>query len=225
GGGNVGIGFAIPINMARQIMDQLVTHGEIRRGRLGVTAQNLTPELAQAFGLKEQRGTVVAEVAKGSPADQAGVRVGDIIVSVDGRPVESAADVRNRIGLLRVGDEVSLELLRDGKLKRVRAVVQEPTLTTLDGQRLHPRLAGAIFGNIEEGMPQYGRVEGVLLTELDPRSPAAHTGLRPGDLVVSVNRVPVKTIADMEKAARGAGQSGLLLNVQRGGGALFLLIR
>jgi serine protease Do/serine protease DegQ len=225
GGGNVGIGFAIPINMAQQIMDQLVTHGEIRRGRLGVTAQDLTPDLAQAFGLQERRGTVVAEVAKGSPADQAGVRVGDIIVSVNGRAVESAAEVRNRIGLLRVGEEVSMELLRDGKTQRIRAVIQEPRLSQLDGKRLHPRLAGASFGNIEEGMPQYGRVEGVLLSELDPRSPAAYSGLRPGDLVTSVNRQAIKNIDEMEQAARNAGQNGLLLNVQRGGGALFLLIR
>jgi Do/DeqQ family serine protease len=225
GGGNVGIGFAIPINMAQQIMEQLVTHGEIRRGQLGVTAQNLTPELAQAFGLKEQRGTVVAEVAKGSPADQAGVRVGDIIVSVNGRPVESAADVRNRIGLLRVGEAVTLDVLRNGSTQRIRAVIQEPNLTQLDGKQLHPRLAGATFSNIEEGMPEYGRVEGVLLTDLDPRSPAAHTGLRPGDRVVSVNRISVRNINEMEKAARDTGQTGLLLNVQRGGGALFLLIR
>ncbi len=225
GGGNVGIGFAIPINMAHEIMTQLVAHGEVSRGQLGITAQDLTPELAQAFGLKQQRGTVVAAVAKDSPAERAGVRVGDVIVSVNGRRVESAADVRNRIGLLRVGERVALEMLRNGAQKRIETVIEAPTLTRLDGKELHPRLAGAQFSNIEEGMPQYGRVQGVLVAELDPRGPAVHTGLRPGDVVVSINRIPVSNINELENAARRGDGSGLLLNVQRGGTAMFLLIR
>jgi serine protease Do/serine protease DegQ len=225
GGGNVGIGFAIPINMAHEIMTQLVAHGEVSRGQLGITAQDLTPELAQAFGLKQQRGTVVAAVAKDSPAERAGVRVGDVIVSVNGRRVESAADVRNRIGLLRVGERVALEMLRNGAQKRIETVIEAPTLTRLDGKELHPRLAGAQFSNIEEGMPQYGRVQGVLVAELDPRGPAVHTGLRPGDVVVSINRIPVSNINELENAARRGDGSGLLLNVQRGDTAMFLLIR
>lgn len=225
GGGNVGIGFAIPINMAHEIMTQLVAHGEVSRGQLGITAQDLTPELAQAFGLKQQRGTVVAAVAKDSPAERAGVRVGDVIVGVNGRRVESAADVRNRIGLLRVGERVALEMLRNGAQKRIEAVIEAPTLTRLDGKELHPRLAGAQFSNIEEGMPQYGRVQGVLVAELDPRGPAVHTGLRPGDVVVSINRIPISNINEMGNAARRGDGSGLLLNVQRGGTAMFLLIR
>lgn len=225
GGGNVGIGFAIPINMAHEIMTQLVAHGEVSRGQLGITAQDLTPELAQAFGLKQQRGTVVAAVAKDSPAERAGVRVGDVIVGVNGRRVESAADVRNRIGLLRVGERVALEMLRNGAQKRIEAVIEAPTLTRLDGKELHPRLAGAQFSNIEEGMPQYGRVQGVLVAELDPRGPAVHTGLRPGDVVVSINRIPISNINELGNAARRGDGSGLLLNVQRGGTAMFLLIR
>ncbi len=226
GGGNVGIGFAIPVNMAHKIMEQLVTHGAISRGQLGITAQDLTPELAQAFGLKEQRGTVVAEVTKASPADKAGIRVGDIILSVNGREVESSGDVRNRIGLLRVGEKVTLDVLRDGKRKQIKTVIEAPKLTQLDGKEIHPRLTGARFTNIEEGMPEHGRREGVLLAQVDPRSPAVQTGLRPGDLVVSVNREPVRNIKELRDAARTKEQSGgLLMNVQRGNGALFLLIR
>ena len=226
GGGNVGIGFAIPVNMARQIMDQLVQHGEVQRGQLGVVAQDLTPELAQAFGLEGQRGTVVADVVKGSPAERAGIQVGDIILSVNGARVLSAANVRNRIGLLRVGERVRLAIERDGKRKQIEAVIQAPQLTQLEGERLHPRLAGAAFVNIEEGMPEYGRVRGVLVREVQPGSPAGASGLRSGDLVVSVNRMPVESLGDMEQAVRRNGpRGGLLLNVQRGNGALFLLIR
>lgn len=225
GGGNIGIGFAIPINMAHKIMAQLVEHGKISRGQLGVTAQDLTPELAQAFGLKAQRGTVVAEVIQGSPADRAGLKVGDIIKSVNGRKILSSADVRNHIGLLRVGETVNLEILRDGRQLTITAAIEAPNLTELEGGRLHPQLAGARFSNIEEGLPQYGRSMGVLLSALDPRSPAAQNGLRQGDIVTSVNRTPVRNINELEGLLRNSGTTGLLLNIQRGNGALFLLIR
>ena len=226
GGGNVGIGFAIPSNMARSIMEQLVEHGEIRRGQLGISAQDLTPELAQAFGLKEQRGTVVANIADGSPAAAAGLRVGDIILSLNDRPVASAADVRNRIGLLRVGEPVRLEVLRDGQQRQITAILQAPTVTSLDGQTLHPRLAGASFSDIVEGMAEFGRTEGVSITQLKPRSPAAAAGLREGDLVISANQLPVTNINDLKTAIQKfRSASGLLLNVQRGNGALFLVIR
>jgi serine protease Do/serine protease DegQ len=226
GGGNVGIGFAIPINMAHKIMEQLVAHGEIRRGQLGITAQDLTPELAQAFGLKEQRGTVVADVTKGSPAEQAGVRVGDIILSVNDRPITSSAEVRNRVGLLRIGEQVNLQVLRGGQPTRISALIQEPKLTQLEGKQLHPRLDGARFSDIVEGMPEYGRAEGVLLNTLAPRSPAAQTGLHPGDLVIAINQIPIKNINEMQLALqRSAGAGGLLLNVQRGSATMLLLIR
>lgn len=226
GGGNVGIGFAIPINMARSIMEQLVAHGEIRRGQLGITAQDLTPELAQAFGLKEQRGTVIADIAQGSPAAASGLRVGDIILSLNDRPVISVAEVRNRIGLLRIGEPVRLTVLRDGQHQQITATLQAPKLTSLDGQALHRRLAGASFSDIVEGMPEYGRVEGVLITQLNPRSPAAGAGLRKGDLVVSANQMPVSNLNDLKTAVQEPGNpSGLLLNIQRGNGALFLVIR
>lgn len=225
GGGNVGIGFAIPINMAHAIMEQLVAHGAIKRGQLGITAQDLTPELAQAFGLEQQRGTVVTEVAEGSPATAAGVRVGDIILKFNDRTVVSSADVRNRVGLLRVGEAVTLDILRGGQPQHIRAVIQEPKLTALEGAQLHPQLAGARFSDIQEGMPEYGRVEGVLISSIEPRSPAGQTGLRPGDLLVSVNRIPIKSTRELTQAAQTQEATGLLLNIQRGGTSLLLLIR
>ena len=226
GGGNVGIGFAIPVNMARSIMEQLVEYGEIRRGHLGISAQDLTPELAQAFGLKEQRGTVVAAIAQGSPTAESGLRVGDIILSLNGRPVTSAAEVRNRIGLLRIGEPVRLTVLQNGQQRQITATIQAPKLTLLDGQALHPRLAGASFSDIVEGTPEFGRAEGVLIAEVKPRSPAAAAGLRKGDLVVSANQMPISKLKDLKAAVSElGGPSGLLLNIQRGNSALFLVIR
>lgn len=226
GGGNVGIGFAIPVNMARSIMQQLVEHGEIRRGQLGITAQDLTPELAQAFGLQEQRGIVVADIVPGSPAAIAGLRVGDIILALNDRPVASAAEVRNRIGLLRVGETVRVKVVRDGQEQQLAATLRAPKVASVGGEMLHPRLAGARFSDIVEGMPEYGQVEGVLVTQLHPRSPAAAAGLRQGDLLVSANQQTVRNLNELQAAVRTSGPSGgLLLNLQRGNGALFVVIR
>ena len=225
GGGNVGIGFAIPTNMAHAIMEQLVTYGEIKRGQLGITAQDLTPELAQAFGLNQHRGTVVTEVTAGSPAAVAGVQVGDIITHFNDRPTASSTDVRNRVGLLRIGEKVTIDILRGGQQRRIQAVIQAPQFTTIDGAQIAPQLAGAQLSDIQEGMPEYGRLEGVLISQIESNSPASLTGLRPGDLLVSVNRTPIKNTQALTQAAKQRGGSGLLLNVRRGGSNMFLLIQ
>jgi serine protease Do/serine protease DegQ len=225
GGGNVGIGFAIPTNMAHAIMEQLVTYGEIKRGQLGITAQDLTPELAQAFGLNQQRGTVVTEVTTGSPAAVAGVQVGDIITHFNDRPTASSTDVRNRVGLLRIGEKVSIDILRGGQQRRIQAVIQAPQFSYIDGAQIAPQLAGAQLSDIQEGMPEFGRLEGVLISQIESNSPAGLTGLRPGDLLVSVNRTPIKNTQALTQAAKQRGSSGLLLNVRRGGSNMFLLIQ
>jgi len=223
GGGNVGIGFAIPIHMARKVMQQLLDYGEVKRGRLGVTAQDLTPDLARAFGLQQTRGTVIAQVEKGSAADRAGLQVGDIILAIDGKPVRNSADVRNRVGLLRVGSSVAIRLLRNGKEQTIEATIEAPKLEEIAGKPLNPRLAGARFSSLHEGMPGWGKAEGVMTTAVEPGSPAWNAGLREGDLIVSANRQPVKSLDDFRQAVAGSAQ--LLLNIQRGNGALFILIR
>jgi serine protease Do/serine protease DegQ len=122
-GGNLGIGFAIPINMARGVMDQLVKYGSVRRGQLGVSMYTVTPDIAHSLGLASAAGALVSQVVEGSPADQAGVRVGDVITSVNGQPVRSNSELRNVIGLLRVGDRMDIGLVRDGKPMRVTAFI------------------------------------------------------------------------------------------------------
>ncbi len=221
-GGNVGIGFAIPINMAREIMTQLIEHGEVKRGVLGAQAQDLTPELATAFNIDRQQGAVVSEVTKGSPADKAGLQTGDVITELNGRPVQNASDVRNRIGLLRIGQHVEMKILRDGKHKTLKAVVEEPELISMLGDKLHPRLTGAVLANLTEETVR-GRVQGVVVAEVAPGSPAMAAGLRKGDVITQANRKPVSDLDSLRAAVRG--NDALLMNIQRRGGALFLLLK
>lgn len=223
-GGNIGIGFAIPSNMARQIMAQLVEHGEVRRGRLGVVVQNLTPDLAQAFGLTQRGGAVVAQVAPGSPADKAGLKPGDVITTVNGQPVRNSSALRNTIGLLRVGSKVTLGILRDGRPKTLRAVITEPEQTRIEAGRTSKHLAGAVLGGIEAGHPLADRVEGVQVLEVERGSRAWRAGLRQGDIIASVNRQPVKSIGDLSSAIQRSPHS-LLLNIRRGNSALFIVIQ
>jgi serine protease Do/serine protease DegQ len=223
-GGNIGIGFAIPINMARSVMEQLIKYGEVKRGHLGAQVQNLTPDLAEAFAIKHKHGAVVTQVTPGSAAEKAGLKSGDVMVEVNGKPIKEAADVRNAIGLLRVGDEVSLTVLRDGKKRELTAVVAETSAKdTAQGKKLHERLAGASFSNIEPGMPMYGKIKGVLIGDVEQGSPAWRAGLRKGDIITSVNRKEVTNIDELRAAMDHSDK--LLLNIRRGNGALFLYLQ
>lgn len=223
GGGNIGIGFAIPVNMVQQIMDQLIKHGEVRRGQLGVSVQDLTRDLAEAFGIRRNQGAVIAEVLPGSPAERAGLRTGDVVVAVNDRPVRNSIAMRNAIGLLPIGERVKLDIVRNGKPMTVTVRIDEFTPATAPGERLNPRLAGAVFKDIGPGSPFYGQIEGVLVDNVESGSPAARAGLRKGDVITSVNRRAVTNTAEFQQLA--AASNTLLLNVQRGRGALFLILQ
>jgi serine protease Do/serine protease DegQ len=219
-GGNIGIGFAIPVNMAREIMEQLIETGEVRRGQLGVSAQDLTPDLAQAFGIEQTQGVVIASVSEGSAADEAGLRPGDVVLEVNGKPVRSSLDMRNAVGLLRIGARVQMRVVRGGRTLDLVAQVAEPRMSTLRGEQLDPRLAGAVFAVREEGGEG-----GVVIAELAAGSAAARGRLQAGGLIRSVGRQPVRDLADLRARAEAAGDGPLVFNLQRGETALFLVIR
>ncbi len=222
-GGNIGIGFAIPINMVMDIKEQLLSHGKVRRGRLGAMAQDLTPQLAQAFGIPMQRGAVVTSIQPKSAADKSGLKPGDIITELDGKQVKNADVLRNAIGLLRIGKTINLKILRDGQVRILSAKIEKSISSTLAGKDLHPKLTGALLSNIEPNSPLYRRIEGVIFNEVDTASPARSAGLRRGDIIVSANRIPITNITELLDIA--SHSSELLLNLRRGNGALFLYLQ
>jgi len=223
-GGNIGIGFAIPINMARDVMHQLVQHGEVKRGRLGAQAQDLTPDLAQAFNLKNGHGgAVITQVTPRSAADKAGLKAGDIVIELNGKPVRDAFDVRNFIGVLRVGQKVEMVVLRENARKQIIATIEEPETSQSAGKAFNKKLDGASFAEIDEDSPLFGKVEGILVAEVEQGSAAWIAGLRRGDIITSANRKKINNIADFRKALEGS--NSLLLNIQRGRAALFLFLQ
>jgi len=222
-GGNVGIGFAVPINMAQAVMGQIIRFGEVRRGLLGVETQDLTPDLAESLGLSQTEGAVIVGVEPKSPAAKAGLKVRDVVVGANGRPVRGSGDLRNKVGLVPIGESVEFQVLRGGRTMTIRAVVGEPpAVSGAVGQRV-PVLAGATFANIEPGMPAHGRVEGVVVTRVERGSPAYRAGLRPADVVYAVNRQKIRSVQDFTQAL-SAVTGRLALSLLRGDTRLTLLI-
>lgn len=225
GGGNIGIGFAIPSNMARSVMAQLIQYGSVRRGLMGVMVNDLTPDLASAFHTKPNQGAVVALVVPGSPAEKSGIKVGDIILKVNAKPMKDASDVRNTVGLLRVGATVTLELLREGnKSQTITMVTADPEKYQKDATADNPLLSGTVLRDFDDLTAEHGRVKGVALVHVKRDSIAWRSGLRRGDVIVSANRTPVTNIDQLVQIARQNKQQ-LLLNVHRGNGAMFLVVK
>jgi len=217
-GGNIGIGFAIPSNMVAQIKSTLVEHGSVKRGQLGVNIQDLTPELAQAFGLEQSHGAVVTAVQPKSPAAKAGIEPGDIVLAINDKRVKGSQEIRNTIGLLPLGDEVKLEIQRGGEILNVKAEIATPKIIQEEGQKIHPKLAGLLLGNAASN-----DAEGVRVEKIHTGSYAFQAGLRPGDVIVMANRQPVRSLDDLKRAA--GGSRDLLLNIERDGAAFLLVLR
>ena len=233
-GGNVGIGFAVPANMANQAMRQLIDYGEVRRGRLGVAVQSLTPDLAEALSLDAKEGVVVNGVERGSPAERAGIKKGDVIVAFRGEPIKSAQDLRNRIGLAAVGTEAPLTVLRDGRRRDLTASIDAlPSVkgsvskAAVAGTTSPPAVIDALQGADFRDVPRdadHGDAKGAMVTRLEPGSAADRAGLHPGDIVTAVNRTSVGSAAELTKVLRQE-QGRIALNVQRGDAQTYLLVR
>ena len=216
-GGNIGIGFAIPTSIAREIMRQLVEFGEIRRGRLGVFVQDVSEDVAQALDLASSAGAFVSEVIPDSAAEEAGIEPGDVIVKVDGKDVEGSNDLVNTVGLRSVGEEVSLEIVgKDGQLKLVE-VILGGTVSSGGGE-VHPALAGATLVNGQDGGYQ-----GVLVESIAPGSAAENSGLEADDVIFRVNRTDVRNVEQMKAAAEN--RSLLVLHLARGNRRVVITVR
>ena len=216
-GGNIGIGFAIPVNMVKNVMAQLIRYGEVKRGVLGVNIYDVTPEIAKEFGLSESSGALVAGVIQGSAADRAGVKTGDIITSINGMQMKSAGELRNAIGMLRVGSAVQIGLLRDGKAHTLTAKIAERgDEETANAAVINKALDGAELADAPNG-------GGVTVKSVQEGSPAAQSGLRTNDLIVGIGRTPIADTKALRQAAKGA--NFLMLKVRRGNSVLLIPIR
>ena len=216
-GGNVGIGFAIPTNMARHSLDQILDHGEVKRGQLGVIIQDLTPDLAEAFNMQDRSGVLVSEVQSGSAAESAGIQPGDVIIALDNKAMRSTSQLRNAVGFRRVGEKVKIKLVRDGKEKLITAKIGERPGEALASTKLNKYLDGA-------SLTDHRDPKGVLVENILPGSPAGSSGLQRGDIIVGVNHSAVTTIGELKQAVQGqAGQ--VLLRILRGNAALYLVLR
>jgi Do/DeqQ family serine protease len=218
--GNIGLGFAIPSNMAKHVMDQLIATGTVRRAKLGVTVQQITPDLASSLGLPNTRGALISNVDEGSPAAKAGVRQGDVITAYNGKAVADSNQLRNSVASTKPGTSVSLEVLRNGRTETLQATVGE-----LEAKRERVSTPSAERGEGRFGMTVESGTDGVAIVELDPSGIAAESGLQQGDVIQKVNGRSVKSAAELKSALdRTDGKPSLLL-VNRDGTTLFLTLR
>jgi len=225
-GGNVGIGFAVPINMAMSIVEQLLEYGEIRRGMLGVRITDLTPDIVEALDLEVSAGAVVSSVEPGSPAQAEGIEAGDVIVAVDEHIIKSASDLRNTIGLTRAGEEVTIGLVRENRRLDFDVRIGNAGTTAEAGIRTDERsvLEGAQLSNIPESHEAYGEVQGVLVSAIEQGSRAYRSGLEAGDIITAVNRQPVSSRSQMLALLEDISGT-VALNIRRGEQLLFLIVR
>ena len=217
-GNNVGIGFAVPSEIAQSIMRQILDFGEVRRGLLGVTITTIDEESAKALGAKVNSGALVSNIEPGSAAEKAGLQVDDIITRVDDKRIDNSRELANAIGLKGSGEEIGIEFVRDGESHSVTAKLGQQSVSRSAGTEIHPGLAGAQFA-----ASSTSTVGGVDVTEVKPGSPAAQRGLRSGDVIIAVNRRSVQDLRELRAVAQG--NRILFLLVRRGDRQLMLQIR
>lgn len=220
-GGNVGIGFAIPVGMASLVLNQLTEFGVVRRGALGIEAQDVTSELAAGFDLDIAQGAIVTRVLEKTPADDANLQPGDIIVSANGEPIRNVQALSNIEGLTPLGEEVELVYIRDGERSRVTLTTAIPLNRHIPGNQLHPKLTGVIL----DALPERSRLNGVLIESIEEDSLIAETGLREGDVITAVNRVRFNDIKQLRELLGDIDERrDLLLQIQRGRRAYLVVL-
>jgi serine protease Do len=216
-GGNIGIGFAIPSNMVKNLTSQMVEFGQVKRGELGIMGTELNSELAKAMKVDAQRGAFVSQVMPNSSAAKAGIKAGDVITTLNGKPVSSFAALRAEVGSMPVGSKVSLGLLREGKPVSVTLELQQSSQSQVDSSSIFSGIEGAEMSN-------KGQDKGVVVNNVKANSPAARIGLKKGDVIMGANQQPVKNIAELRKILDGK-PTVLALNIQRGDTSLYLLMQ
>jgi serine protease Do len=221
--GNIGIGFAIPSDIAKSVMNQLIQFGDVRRGTLGIGAQDISPDLSTAFNLADTSGSVITLVKIDSPAQKAGLQVGDIITTINGNKIKNANDVVTTIGFSRVNTKVNIDILRNHNHLIASAVLTDPKQLKEASTKLNPFLYGVGLNNFALLSPIHGEIRGVMIVSVEQDSHAWQADLRGGDVVTSANGEKVVNIPDLQRIAAKAKDT-LLLNVLRGPGAVFLVI-
>jgi serine protease Do len=228
-----GIGFAIPINTAGDVIPQLKNKGQVTRGWLGVSIQDITPELAKSFGLKEKKGALVADVIKDGPADKAGIERGDVIVGFDGKEIAESKDLPRIVAAVPVGKNVTIKLMKDGKTTNKNVKIAQMEETTTEAAKKAPvrKQIGIMVQNIT---PEISRslglknTNGAVITQVEPGSPAADAGLQRGDVVKEVNRKTIKNadecIQNIEQAKKENDNNSVLLLIQRNENSLYIAV-
>jgi Do/DeqQ family serine protease len=222
--GNTGIGLAIPANMAKSVMQQLIEFGNVKRGTLGVGVQDITPDLATAFNLTVSKGAVITKVLPLSPAEKAGLAVGDVITVINNDEVKNANDVVNDISFLRIGAKANITLLRNNKTVNVSSVILDPVKSREANVKMNPFLYGVSLQDIPPSEDLGMDVKGIRVLSVAEDSNAWQADLHPGDIIVSVNQKKTENIVELNKVIAANNQPRLLLNVLRGAGAVFLVI-
>ncbi|MBN8924494.1 MAG: heat-shock protein [Rhodanobacter sp. 68-29] len=222
-GGNVGIGFAIPSNLAAEVMQQLIAHGKVQRGTLGLQTQDITPRIAQLLNLGQDKGVVVTGVNAGSPAEQAGLQSGDVLTSINDKPLRDVNELRNTEGLLPVGSTVKLGVLHDGKPRVASAQLRPEKIASVDGGKLDPRLAGVTFSELGQSERSQG-MYGVAVSAVRPNSHAAAGGLKAGDIVIGVGNARITDLRMLNQLA-GVRPRQLVLIVADTDGTHYVLIQ
>ena len=223
GSGSVGIGLAIPVNMALDVTQQLLKYGKVRRGYLGVSAQDLTNDLSKAFGISTNRGAIITRVQEGSPAYVAGIRVGDVVVKINNQIIENTSAMRNKIVLLKLNSIISMQINRKGEILNKKVKILEKKLSKKSGVKINSRLDGIRFSEITKNMSEYGKITGIKITGIKKTSKAYSVGIRVNDIILSINNIPVQKIKDLEIVS-GENDSELILHVQRGMRTAFILL-